>query len=335
LDYLEYVDAENFREEKQSFIQALAIGRRYDPQYTYPDPDNKRLAEHEQALRVFKQRIPAASQLLHQLYEREIDHNLRLIDFIKNIGHNITAKGAGIFGDLDAACKRLSQAQAKAGKGLLPDSRGGSYSESELRDYVSSVLKDIKAEEWQLEIKEHTSIASVYPYRKKIVFNKQDSYSKLYIDTLIAHEIKGHIRQMENADKLMGLSIFKYGFGRFEPINEGYALWEESRANPVVWNRVYLYYLATELARNYGFYDTYSKLLGWLEPEDAFVLTYRVKRGLADTSQPGSNMKEKVYLEGLLMLSKDENEYMREIAQNCNFDHNYSDQVYQLYKAIK
>jgi len=78
LDYLEYVDAENFREEKQSFIQALAIGRRYDPQYTYPDPDNKRLAEHEQALRVFKQRIPAASQLLHQLYEREIDHNLRL-----------------------------------------------------------------------------------------------------------------------------------------------------------------------------------------------------------------------------------------------------------------
>ena len=56
--------------------------------------------------------------------------------------------------------------------------------------------------------------------------------------------------------------------------------------------------VAVSMAREKGFRDIYKYLRNFLKVDEAWKITVRIKRGLADTSQPGGLTKDYLYLNG-------------------------------------
>ncbi len=71
------------------------------------------------------------------------------------------------------------------------------------------------------------------------------------------------------------------------------------------------------------FRQLYNSVLGVLPPKSAFSVTYRVKRGLGDTSYPGIYCKDIVYFRGFRkvkkQLEKDKSIYEKLYAGKIDF----------------
>jgi hypothetical protein len=55
---------------------------------------------------------------------------------------------------------------------------------------------------------------------------------------------------------------------------------------------------------HHSFFDVFVHLLQYTDADTAFPIVTRAKRGIEDTSQHGVHVKDKVYFEGLQMVSE-------------------------------
>ncbi|MDO8270157.1 MAG: DUF1704 domain-containing protein, partial [Candidatus Levybacteria bacterium] len=120
------------------------------------------------------------------------------------------------------------------------------------------------------------------------------------IDRLVVHEIESHVLQTENTkNSPTPLSEFtKYGNQHL--YGEGLAIYNEITTRKITPSAFEMYYCRIKAVRllHKSFREIYQTLLENLNPQRAFVMTYRVKRGMADTSQPGGFPKDASYLLG-------------------------------------
>lgn len=120
------------------------------------------------------------------------------------------------------------------------------------------------------------------------------------VDRLVVHEIESHVLQTENIKnsptKLSELSKYSdqnlYG--------EGLAIYNEIMTRKITPSAFEIYYFRIKAVRmlSKSFREIYNSLSEVLNPQRAFVMTYRVKRGMADTSLPGGFPKDACYLLG-------------------------------------
>lgn len=120
------------------------------------------------------------------------------------------------------------------------------------------------------------------------------------IDRLVVHEIESHVMQTENIKKSKTkLSEFS-NYGNMHLYSEGLAIYNEITTRKITPSAFEMYYYRIKAVRNLhkSFREIYEILCENLLPNRAFIMTYRVKRGLADTSMPGGFPKDASYLLG-------------------------------------
>lgn len=121
------------------------------------------------------------------------------------------------------------------------------------------------------------------------------------VDRLVVHEIESHVLQTENIkNSTTALTeLSKYGITNL--YSEGLAIYNEVITRKITPSafETYLFRIKAVRLLNKSFRDIYEILREDLPQQKAFVMTYRVKRGLSDTSNPGGYPKDAAYLLGL------------------------------------
>lgn len=126
------------------------------------------------------------------------------------------------------------------------------------------------------------------------------------VDRLVVHEIESHVLQAENIKNSNTALVEFSKYGNQHLYSEGLAVYNEVITRKITPSAYEMYYFRIKAVRllHKGFREIYETLLENLTPQRAFVMTYRVKRGLADTSAPGGFPKDASYLLGLHEIEK-------------------------------
>lgn len=123
----------------------------------------------------------------------------------------------------------------------------------------------------------------------------------------IVHEVATHALRAVNGEKSGVHVLAKANVPNYLLVEEGLAMFNEELMNVLtekdLRNRAAMVW-AISIGKNMSFRNLYSALLALFPKKQAFDLTYRVKRGLGDTSKPGIYSKDLVYLRGFLKVRR-------------------------------
>ncbi len=167
--------------------------------------------------------------------------------------------------------------------------------------FFEKVLTEYGLHDWQVIIREHT-VSRCTVGGRKVTLRKDATFSKRGLNALIAHEIETHVLTAENGEH-QPFELFRRGFANYLDTQEGLAIhnqnrflspYDEKRYGPV------RNILATSFALEHSFRDTREYLIDELgyDSEKALSKAIEVKRGIADTSEPGGFTKGVVYYRG-------------------------------------
>jgi hypothetical protein len=120
---------------------------------------------------------------------------------------------------------------------------------------------------------------------------------------MIYHELGTHaLRRYNYEQQPFYKKKKKYGFESYLVTEEGLAVLHSLLAfNYKFAYRPARYYVASALAQNYSFAETFAQLKTiFADPEKRWTAVLRQKRGITDTSQPGGFTKDLVYFKGLV-----------------------------------
>ena len=120
------------------------------------------------------------------------------------------------------------------------------------------------------------------------------------VDRLVVHEIESHVLQTQNTKNSHTALAEFTKYGNQNLYGEGLAIYNEITTRKITPSAFEMYYYRIKAVRNLhkSFSEIYELLLENLNPQRAFIMTYRVKRGMRDTSQPGGFPKDAAYLLG-------------------------------------
>ncbi len=135
---------------------------------------------------------------------------------------------------------------------------------------------------------------------KKIGIGSEIRRFECNVDRLIVHEIESHVLQSENVMNSPTLLSHLSNYGSQNLYGEGLAIYNEITTRKITPSAFEIYYYRIKAVKmlDKSFREIFESLVETLGPNRAFVMTYRVKRGLADTSAPGGFPKDAAYLLG-------------------------------------
>ena len=137
--------------------------------------------------------------------------------------------------------------------------------------------------------------------RKQILVNPEIQRSKFKLKKSIIHEVGTHVLRSINGFNSGFPVLGNANISSYLDIEEGLATWNESYMGVLTENglkkKAALTY-AIRIGEYMTFRELYNCMLGLLPKNAAFDITYRVKRGLADTEKPGIYTKDIVYFRG-------------------------------------
>lgn len=327
LDYLNYLKPTNTAEEKGLFFNALSQGKQYNPTFKYLKSNVNKLLQIEERLNTIN--IPTDNPLLTKLFNHELRDIKNRIKLIKSIGtKEFNNYSKEVFGKIDKNLLITAINRVKKTNKLIPSAKKNETITIEAaKKEVKRILKENNLLKWKFEFKVNET-PCVFPTEQLIILPKKNEIDLDFFNIIVRHEIIGHAIQQHYSSR-SEWQLLKYGFGLYETLNEGFALFEEAKINKHTWNRVYLYYIAVNLAKDNNFFCTFKELCTWLNKEEAYKLTERVKLGLSNTADKGCFLKDKVYLEGLHMISKYSEKEMN-IVKKAKFDYRFTKEVKEL-----
>jgi len=127
------------------------------------------------------------------------------------------------------------------------------------------------------------------------------------LDGLIYHELGTHaLRRVNYEQQPWFKKKNKYGFGSYLKTEEGLAVLHSlyPKKSPLAYIAA-INFLATLKAQQASFLEVWQFINHYLEDDEkSFNLTFKKKRGLTDTSQPGGFTKDYVYFEGFVETTK-------------------------------
>lgn len=182
---------------------------------------------------------------------------------------------------------------------------------------ADEALQTLKAElnkledGWSAQISSDINArVSVNAVKKQLNVRAGEFFSENDIQKLIVHEIQTHALRSIRGSK-QELDILEAGTARYLETEEGLAVFHEEQAD-LLSNKskkhIALKVMAVYWAMKEPFSVVYQRLLEYLPPENAFRTAFRVKRGLADTSQLGAFSKDIIYMAGYLKIASLSNE---------------------------
>lgn len=166
---------------------------------------------------------------------------------------------------------------------------------------VRTVLADAGLVDWRAEGRAHMAARMSVVGARRVVRVRRDAvFWPAEVRRLMIHEIGTHLVRSANGQR-QRLRILGYGITGYLPTEEGLAVWHEqlSGASDVnVMRRYALRVIASHAALTGDFCTVFATLREYTDPDEAYTMTLRVKRGLLDTGAPGGHIKDHVYRMG-------------------------------------
>lgn len=160
---------------------------------------------------------------------------------------------------------------------------------------------------------------------KWILMDSNIGRSRFKLKKTLIHEVGTHVFRSVNGLNTKIDALSKANLPSYLDIEEGLAVWNESDMELLTLKNlkkeaafVYAIYIGEQLS----FRQLYNSQLSVFPKSTAFDITYRVKRGLGDTSYPGIYTKDIVYFRGFKKvkraLEKDKSLYEKLYAGKIN-----------------
>jgi hypothetical protein len=294
----------NLKEEKRTFLKAIADDKYYNPQFKFEKKefDEKKINQ----LKNFKISIRNDMYGFKKLYKKKIKTKLNEIKCHKNWGQPISTKYVKLY-------------RGYPSKLLL--SRAKNYCRAYKREKIKfkTLTPEIVSQRLQREIYRLTkhsinvifidipSKASITPYANVLKINPHQKLTSLDVKRLKVHEIGVHYMRYYNANKF-DIKILAQGTSNYIETEEGLAVYAEELKGYLSKAQMFIYagrVIATYYAQKMSFYEVYEILRNYgFREEDAFAITFRSKRNICDTSQKGGFTKDYVYFSGYLKVKK-------------------------------
>jgi uncharacterized protein (TIGR02421 family) len=276
----------NVEQEKKKIFE----DRTYDPQFKYNK--HAKVPQIKNALRKLK----ADYSILGILLDQKRYELLKKLDMYENVGTKLfTDKSLEVYGKPD---KELVK-KARKFLDLNKEDKSMSFNTiSSVKKFVDSLMKF--GYSWKVVEKDMCVGARFNITEKTLYINKNRKFSENDLRRLIIHEIGTHIARAENAKK-QRYKLFLIGFPDYIVTEEGLAVYNEEKAG-LLTNDVLKNYAgrvtAVDLSLKNSFSTVYNELLEFFNKNEAFNLVLRAKRGIGNTSRPGANTKDHLYLKG-------------------------------------
>lgn len=309
LNVLYYLYPQNLLKEKQTFFEEFKNKNVYNPKFIYPSKNpffsyfsmNPDFDVYKKELRDSLKDVRLDSMGL--LFENKILDTIEKMELIKSIGTpNFSENSKEFFGGVDK--KLLNLAKEIVEKNVRSkDNQKVSFNTA--IKTIKNFLEKNKLK-YSIEIRESSgSNFSVMPAAKKIFINKNLQFTTGMIKRFIGHEIEAHLYRYENGS-LQPYLIFAKGVSKNTiQTEEGLAVNLEIIKNLDFKQQLKNYagrVLAVDLASKKSFYDTFEELTKFFSFDEAFMLTFRSKRGTFKTSEPGAFTKDILYFKGKFLV---------------------------------
>lgn len=176
---------------------------------------------------------------------------------------------------------------------------------------ILSLFKKYKLSKWNIKVRHHASSRiSVSKSKKRVLYLASSiGIEKHLLSQVLAHEVETHVLRLENALQ-QPYEIFRNGFANYLETEEGLAIYNQGFKSDKPSLKDFtaaINYVKTYNILHKSFEDAAKGYIetrkngGELSEEGyqgIFKSIFRVKRGLADTSQPGGYAKDLVYFSG-------------------------------------
>lgn len=301
----------NLEEEKKKFFDSDT----YNPVFKYRGVDNK----NDKILKFLStvEEISDVDPRISSFYIDLIASKKEANELIKAVGNNelVTEISSSRFG---LPSDKLFRNSCRVLRGnvsnynLIESSKKVNTDELLGYDEISEVFRKVFSilglDDW--EVAESMNIAKnsvkVGIKRKQILVDKNIVRSKLKLKKTIVHEVGTHVLRSVNGSNSGFPALGNATLPEYLDVEEGLATWNESNMDLLTENwlrkKVALVY-AIYVGQKMTFRELYNCLYAILPKFSAFSTTYRVKRGLSDTSKPGIYAKDVVYFRGFKKVS--------------------------------
>jgi alpha-L-glutamate ligase-like protein/uncharacterized protein (TIGR02421 family) len=293
---LKYLKPVNLPEERLR----LESDRSYSPLFLYP-PLPSDIDEMEKRLI----QLQTDDSPLGTLLQKKKHELLLRITLFRTRGETLkfTQASQGLFGsphtELIASASAFLQSRTACD---LPPPASELLTAEEAAERFESALSRYGLHDWQVAVRQ-ALVADCAVGWKRLYVRKGALFSVEHADSLIAHEVETHILTAENGDR-QPYDLFRRGFANYLDTQEGLATYNQNRVLSLHHEKRYgpaRGVLAVAYSLEHSFVDTRRYLeedLGYT-PAKALTKVVELKRGLYDTSEPGSFTKGLVYYRGL------------------------------------
>lgn len=179
----------------------------------------------------------------------------------------------------------------------------------DIEDVFRKVFDYYKLDGWRVEPSSNIGKngAKVGIKSKWVLVDPNIQRSKFKLKKTLVHEVGTHVLRSINGESSGVYALSNANLVSYLDIEEGLATWNESEMDVLT-----LSWLKKKAAMTWAVYmgekltfrQLYNSILGVLPKKTAFDITYRVKRGLGDTSYPGIYAKDIVYFRGFRKVKK-------------------------------
>lgn len=297
-----YLTPINLTTERQNFFDHLD----YSPQFIYQKIPIKNLNRIQARLSGIS--IPPTDHPLSIILNAKREELLKKIDLIKSIGtDNFPQLSARLFplpkATLVSKAKETYRNPSPA-KDTAPP-----LSKEVIIKWITNALKPTDIPHQINFVPDGSARIQVKPSSRgiKIIvcLSQGRAFTHSSLTGAIAHEIETHAFRYANGQRQL-YNFFTYGTSQYLETEEGLAIYNREQVQPSRYriSSPSISVLAIMKAQTASFRATYNYLMGKgiVYPLAAFGLTFRVKRGLANTSLSGAFTRESIYLAGHLKI---------------------------------
>ena len=285
--------------------EAYLEGQFHNPVFNYAQSQP---STHD-SLFILREGLDTTSNLTHELLYKHISDLTEYNDTMSNhSAFAIEGYSRNKFGEvssdlLDRALEIINDESSNSSELLHPAALDASM----VKEILEAVLLEFFPSNWRVEIltSMHARL-SISPSRTTVNLRSNLLISEKELLRLVAHELGVHSLRAENGYNQKS-PLWAIGMGPDHLLTEeGLAVWVENKLGLLDHPTKLKYALrvfALSLAPKLSFGEVYTLLRKFTTPEESFDICNRAKRGFQDTAAHGAYYKDKVYLEGFLLIT--------------------------------
>lgn len=288
----------NNKREKAKFFRAYADDKIYNPQFKY----ERRSYEPEilEELKSIKINTFYDPYGFKRLLKDKVKEQIYAYGCYSNWGSPASTRYSVLFRGLPS--KSLLKKAKKFCKEFQRETvKFRVITAKEAATELKKEVKRLTGDKIKVQLVQLPNKVNISPASGLIKINPDERFTTLDIKRLKVHEIGTHYMRYHNGRKF-GFEILARGTARYPETEEGLAVFMEDKMGVLSKAQMYIYagrVIASYYTPKKNFYELFTLLKEYgFKDQDAFALTFRAKRNICDTSQPGGFTKDYVYFKG-------------------------------------